>query len=218
MINGSKLVLISEIEDASEYRRWAPIKGLTRLGIRCKNFLIVGESMTASGAYGLSQRIAANLVEAGRSADFSTVSRRPYPFYSAVAPAMAKLETGNFDCLVLSLGFSDAEYRVPYSTLETLIHALADRAREKGIKRIVVLSPPLVPGLERVIRKYRDMVTDLCNRMRLDRIDLDPLFAGAFTREGNFTTLYPTEDALKSVAEDIAKRLSLILNAGCSTC
>ncbi len=204
---GDALVLLAEVEDDASFRRWEILRGLAKLGWRPKGFVVAGDTLSGRGD-GLVGGLASALKKKGLpvlAAPASPGGR----FLSSLPGLLRAMEPGEADCLVLAAGFADSFRRTPPRELEAVLHAVADRAREKGFKRIVLLLPPVSPGMDDLVRPYRVMLSDLARRLRLDVADLSSLLGSdAFLAPG-CAARYPSasalERAVRSLAADLAR-------------
>ncbi|MFA4987614.1 MAG: hypothetical protein WC712_13610 [Candidatus Brocadiia bacterium] len=206
--NGRKVVLVSEVERSEDFRRWEIIRILSSFTSHPSSFLLAGDGYSPDDAV-LLQKTADRLVQAGKKAFVCCGDEKGAHFLYSCSPALlAEIDSGKYDAIVLSAGFEDAFRRIAPVTLETYMHALADRARARGIKKIFLLLPPLVPGYEKVAASYRAAFFDLARRLRLTAVDLDPMMTGAFALPSGVFSMYPSSEALDSAADLLEERLS----------
>ncbi|GAB4151819.1 MAG: hypothetical protein Kow00107_02470 [Planctomycetota bacterium] len=204
MVSGNaKLLVVSEIEDDRALRRWAPIKAITSLSESYSSFLIVGDSY-ADGEKGMPDLVAELLREKGAQAvSLSSADGRPYPAYASITRAFPLLQKNEPDCVVIALGYGDVFSRTPSKIIETMVQAFVSRARGKGVKKTVLLLPPVVPGYEPICEAYREALLRTASRLKLSAIDLHPILDRGFDA-GGFSLQYPTATSLDAAAKTIA--------------
>jgi len=221
---GQKVILVTDLEDADKYRKWALVKWLHRASDRsAKRTLLIGDALNpVSGDKGASFKnyvtdLRIMLEPKEESFHFHETEAQLKPIFADLLALPELVRERQPEIVVLCPGLRDLLASTPVRDFTRAIDIMIDvvRSQDQPAKVVLVSPTPLLSRLK-VSEQYTDALRKLAEEHHCTFVNLHRALQGepdweqmvfATEEDDQVLYLYPNEKAQRRIAELIAKEV-----------